>query len=107
MSCYCVSEAPHCALWLPETAINREARHMHPTGLVSGIDLIHKSRLNRQCVICKQKYGSIIECCTLQTECYSTFHFMCAKNAGCDRELVIESDGEEEKDWTILRMLQQ
>ena len=91
---------PACALWLPETAINREARHLHLTGLVSGIDLIHKSRLDRKCVICKQKYGAIIQCCTLQTECYSTFHFMCAKNAGCDRELVIESDGEEEEEDT-------
>lgn len=88
---------PVCALWLPETVIMREATHLHLNGLVEGIDLIHKSRRGTKCCICKQRYGAVVQCCAEGPECYSAFHYMCAKSHGCDHELVY-SDGEDDDD---------
>lgn len=90
---------PVCALWLPETVIMREATHLHLNGLIEGIDLIHKSRRGTKCCICKQRYGAVVQCCAESPECYSAFHYMCAKSHGCDHELVY-SDGEDEDDFT-------
>lgn len=87
---------PVCALWLPETVIMREEAHLHLNGLIAGIDLIHKSRRGTKCCICKQRYGAVVQCCADGPECYSTFHYMCAKSHGCDHELVY-SDGEDDE----------
>lgn len=71
---------PACALWLPETALDRNQSRLGLSGLISGVDKLHASRMRMVCQVCRQQYGACLQCC--HPSCYSCFHLSCARNAG-------------------------
>ncbi len=87
---------PACAIWTPETHILPGETYFNLTGLIGGVKNISRSRLEGRCTFCKQTYGAVIPCCAEgdDWECYETFHYMCAKNNGC--ELRIETHNPEQ-----------
>ncbi len=86
---------PACAIWMPETHILPGETFFNLTGLIGGVKNICRSRKESRCTFCKQTYGAVIQCCAEGDgwECYKTFHYMCAKNNGC--ELRIETHNPE------------
>ena len=70
-----------CSIWTPETTI-LDVDRMEP---VHGVDQIAKARFSLRCTFCKQKYGSCIQC--EDEKCYTAFHPLCARAAGCTMEI--------------------
>jgi hypothetical protein len=87
---------PACAIWTPETHILPGETHFYLTGLIGGVKNICRSRMESRCTFCKQTYGAVIQCCAEgdDCDCYKAFHYMCAKNKGC--ELRIETHNPEQ-----------
>jgi len=84
---------PGCAIWLPETHIIADERYLGLEGLIGGVKRISSSRREHRCMFCKQIYGAVIQCCEegseRVTECFKTFHLMCAKNNRCELRMEV------------------
>ena len=70
-----------CAIWTPETSI-RDTDAMEP---IEDVLLIHRSRYNLKCCICKVSYGTCIQCD--KDKCYQSYHPLCARIMGYHMEI--------------------
>lgn len=63
----------NCALWSSDV-------YETVSGSLVGVDQALKRSINTECIICKQKGGSVK--CIFQ-RCNNTYHFKCANDNGC------------------------
>ena len=99
---------PGCAIWIQETHIIADERYLNLEGLIGGVKQISQSRREHRCMFCKQIYGAVIQCCEEGddhvSECFKTFHLMCAKNNGCELRMeVLDPTWEEAADRPVAR----
>ena len=77
-----------CAMWTPECTF-QDIANMEP---VDGIRRIGQGRWSLKCVVCKQEYGSCIQCS--DKKCYAAYHPLCARAAGFRMGLEMVAEGQ-------------